>query len=224
MLPTISFLSSFLPIFSFVFFCLRNNTKELWVIFLYCVFSLLFDGFLFSSTWAFENKYLVWNIFAILEYTIITYFFYIIIQKRLVRILIVIFSIVYLVTFCIFATSNDDQFNSLLNAIGSVIILTLSLAFFVISMRTSEEPINLLSPVFLIVIALLLYVASTLFLYIIANRLTAREMEQYWGINHVSNILTNVIFAAAFLLFRFQKKNPSPENAAVDFTRSPDER
>jgi len=178
---------------------------------------------LFSSTWAFENKYLVWNIFAILEYIIITYFFYIIIQKRFVRVLIVIFSIVYLVTFCIFATSNDDQFNSLLNAIGSVIILTLSLAFFVISMRTSEEPINLLSPVFLIVIALLLYVASTLFLYIIANRLTAREMEQYWGINHVSNILTNVIFAAAFLLFRFQKKNPSPENAAVDFTRFPDE-
>ena len=103
-------------------------------------------------------------------------------------------------------------------------MLLLSLAFFVISMRTSEEPINLLSPVFLIVIALLLYVASTLFLYIIANRLTAREMEHYWGINHVSNILTNVIFAAAFLLFRFQKKNPSPENAAVDFTRFPDER
>ncbi|MDP4213028.1 MAG: hypothetical protein Q8918_18890 [Bacteroidota bacterium] len=103
-------------------------------------------------------------------------------------------------------------------------MLLLSLAFFVISMRTSEEPINLLSPVFLIVIALLLYVASTLFLYIIANRLTAREMEQYWGINHVSNILTNVIFAAAFLLFRFQKKNPYPENAAVDFTRFPDER
>jgi uncharacterized BrkB/YihY/UPF0761 family membrane protein len=103
-------------------------------------------------------------------------------------------------------------------------MLFLSLSFFVISMRPSEEPVDLLSPVFLIVIALLLYVASTLFLYIIANRLTAKEMEQYWGINHVSNILTNLIFAAAFLLFRFQNKNPSPEKTAVDFTRFSDER
>lgn len=154
----------------------------------------------------------------------LSYFFYLIINNRLIRLLILIFSAIYLIIFCLFVSSSDDHFNSILSAIGSVIMLFLSLSFFVISMRPSEEPVDLFSPVFLIVIALLLYVASTLFLYIIANRLTAREMEQYWGINHVSNILTNLIFAAAFLLFRFQKKNPPPEKTAVDFTRFSDER
>jgi hypothetical protein len=91
-------------------------------------------------------------------------------------------------------------------------------------MRTSQEQVNFYSPVFLIVIALLLYVASTLFLYIIASRLTVREMEQYWSINHWSNILTNLIFSAAFLLQHFQHKNPSPESPPVDFTRFPDDR
>lgn len=91
-------------------------------------------------------------------------------------------------------------------------------------MRTSEEPANLFSPIFLIVIALLLYVASTLFLYIIASRLSAKDMDKYWSINHVSNILTNLIFSVAFILFRYQKQNPTSENLAVDFTRSPDDR
>lgn len=224
MLPKISILSALLPITFFLLFCIKCNKKGLWVIFLYSILSFLFDVFLFSSHWAFENKYLVWNIFAILEFSMLSYFFYLIIDNQLIRWLILVFSAVYLIIFCLFVSSSDEHFNSILSAIGSVIMLFLSLSFFVISMRPSEEPVDLLSPVFLIVIALLLYVASTLFLYIIANRLTAKEMEQYWGINHVSNILTNLIFAAAFLLFRFQKKNPSPEKTAVDFTRFSDER
>jgi hypothetical protein len=91
-------------------------------------------------------------------------------------------------------------------------------------MRPTAESIDLFSPVFLIVIALLLYVASTLFLYIIASRLSDKEIEQYWAINHIANILMNLIFSVAFILYHSQKKNPTPINANVDFTRYPDDR
>lgn len=77
---------------------------------------------------------------------------------------------------------------------------------------------------FLVVVALIIYVASTLFLYVIASRLSDEEMGQYWSINHIVNILMNVIFSAAFFLNRPQKRNPILENAAVDFTRFPDDR
>jgi hypothetical protein len=91
-------------------------------------------------------------------------------------------------------------------------------------MKLTAEPTTLFSPTFLIVIALLLYVASTLFLYIIAGQLAEKEREKYWSINNVSNIITNLIFSVAFFLNRYQKKNPFPENAAVDFTSFPDDR
>lgn len=224
MLPKISILSALLPITFFLLFCFKCNKRGLWVIFLYSLLSFFFDVFLYSSRWAFNNKYLVWNIFAILEYCLLSYFFYLIIKIRAIRLLIFLFSAIYLAIFCLFVSSSDDHFNSVLSALSSVFMLFLSLTFFVIAMKPSQEPVNLFSPIFLIVIALLLYVASTLFLYIIANRLTTKEMEQYWGINHVSNILTNLIFAAAFLLYRFQKNNPIPEKTAVDFTRIPDDR
>ena len=224
MLTIISTLSALLPILFFVFFCIRNSTRELWVIFIYSIASFLFDGFLTSSSWAIDHKFLLWNVFAILEFCILSYFFYIIIKNRPIRILIQILAVLYLIAFSLFATSSNNHFNSILSAISSVIILTFCIVFFVLSMKITAEPTTLFSPTFLIVIALLLYVASTLFLYIIAGHLAEKEREKYWSINNVSNIISNLIFSIAFFLNRYQKKNPFPENAAVDFTSFPDDR
>jgi hypothetical protein len=91
-------------------------------------------------------------------------------------------------------------------------------------MKLTSESISFFSPFFLIVIALLIYVASTLFLYVVASRLSDKEMEHYWIINHVVNILMNLIFSLAFISFHSQRKNPSTENTPVDFTRLPDDR
>jgi len=91
-------------------------------------------------------------------------------------------------------------------------------------MNQNTESLNILNPVFLIVIALLFYVACTLFLFIIANKLSEGDMAKYWrNITVYSNILTNLLFAAAFLLYRFQHKNPTPGSHSVDFT-SPNDR
>jgi hypothetical protein len=137
--------------------------------------------------------------------------------------MIIIVAISYLLFLLLNYKADNDQFNSILNAINSVVILILSLSYFMYIMKPSTEPVNLLTPVFLIVIALLLYVASTLFLFIIASRLSQQEMKHYWIINSFSNILLSLLFSAAFILVRYQKKSPPPENRYVDFT-SPNDR
>ena len=85
-------------------------------------------------------------------------------------------------------------------------------------MKPTIEPINIFTPAFLISIALLINVSGTLFLNIIANRLTINEMEKYWNISNYSNIIMNLIFVSAFVLFYFQQKSIPPENHSVDFT------
>ncbi|HVY76126.1 MAG TPA: hypothetical protein VG890_14930 [Puia sp.] len=122
------------------------------------------------------------------------------------------------------ASTSDDHFNSILSAVGSVFLLTLCLIYLVHSMRLTTAPVSFFSPVFLIVIALLIYVASTLFLYIVASQLTEKEMDQYWSINHIVNILINVIASLAFISVRTQSKNPTPENQQLDFTPFSDDR
>ncbi len=111
-----------------------------------------------------------------------------------------------------------------MSAFGSVIILILSLSYFIIALRPTAVPVeNIFTPRFILVVAILLYVSSTLFLYIIANKLSEKEMAQYWGINAYSSILTSLIFSIAFIVFKYQKKSPTPESHSVDYT-SPNDR
>jgi hypothetical protein len=89
-------------------------------------------------------------------------------------------------------------------------------------MKPTSEPISIFTPALLISIAFLISVSSTLFLNIIANKLTISEMEKYWNISNYSNILMNIIFSSAFVLFYFQQKSKPPESHSVDFTRPND--
>ena len=130
----------------------------------------------------------------------------------------------YFIVFFILIKGITLQFNSVLSSFSQVIILVLCLIYLFSSMKHSVETINLINPMFLIVVALLLYVAFTLFLFVIANNLSAKEMAEYWGnITIYNNILTNLLFSTAFLLYRFQNKSSTPENQTVDFT-SPNDR
>jgi hypothetical protein len=119
-------------------------------------------------------------------------------------------SLIYLIIFIIFSKSDRVQFNSIMSSIGSVILLVMVLDYFIVVLKPTVEPAPLLTPVFVIVVGLLLYLASTFFLFVIASRLSAEEMQKYWSINTYANILTNLIISFAFLLSKTsaQKQNP----------------
>jgi hypothetical protein len=216
-LANLSFLSAILPILFFVVFCIKKATKEVWVIFAYCTVSFIIDAFS-NTPWGKEHKYLLWNLYSVFEFSFLSYFFYLIIHNSLIRVLIIAFSLIYLIVLFVFSKSDNDQFNSLISAIGSVIIIVLSLSYFMTAMKPTAEPVNILTSVFLIVIAIFIYVTSTLFLFLIASKLSDKEMHNYWRINDFSNILTNLILSTAFILYRYQHKKPPPENRPVDFT------
>jgi hypothetical protein len=195
----------------------------MWVIFLFCLVSIFFDFFLSFSKQAIDHRYFIWNIFSIVEYLFIGYFFYIILDYRLIRVLIWVFSLFYLLYFLFYLKFELTKFDSQLSAVESVLFLILSLVYFMNIMKPTVEPAkNIFTPVFLIVVGLLLFVSSTLFLFVVTSYLSEKEMAQFWIINTYANILTSFIFSAAFLLLYIQKKSPPPENRYVDFTSQND--
>ncbi len=204
-------------------FCLKTQEKGLWVIFFYSIASLITD-FVLSSNWGAHHTFLLWNIFTVIEYSILSLFFYLIINLRSIRALIFIIFVIYFIVFFIQIRNINVQYNSVLSFFSQVNILGLCLVYLFTGMKQNSESLDILNPLFVIVMAILLYVACTLFLFIIANKLSTKEMNEYWGgITVYSNMLTNFLFSAAFLLFRFQNKSTSPENHTVDFT-SPNDR
>jgi hypothetical protein len=201
--------------------CSKTHIKGFWVIFFYSIASFISDGFLANSGWAAEHKFFLWNIFTLVEYSLLSYFFYLTIKLRIIRLAIVVISIIYFILFLSLNKTIHDQFNSFLSFFSQVVILALCLIYFISRMKQPvEDSIDIFNPEFIIVIALLLYVACTLFLFIIANHLSVKEMNDYWIITNYSNILTNILFSTAFILYRSQNKKPTPESHTVDFTSS----
>ena len=105
-----------------------------------------------------------------------------------------------------------------MSTIGYVIHIILSLYFLMLTLKPLSEPSNIFTPIFLIVVGLLISIASTFFLFIIEPKLSEAEIHQYWSLNYYSTIISNIIFCAAFTMSRYQKKIPPPESQHVDFT------
>ncbi len=223
MLQKFSLVSSLLPIIFFLAFCLRTKEKGLWVIFFYTVTSLFFDAILLTTLWGINYKFILWNIFILVEFSFFSYFFYLTIKQRLIKSLIILCYIIFIVTYFLYGGSDKQRFNSLISAIEAVIFLLLSLGYFMIKLKPTAEPVNIYTPIFFAVFAILLYVTSTLFLYIIANKLTPKQFDKYWSINDFANIICNLIYSFAFILYGYQKKSLSHENHIVDYT-SPNDR
>jgi hypothetical protein len=220
---TVSLVTSFLPIIFFLVFCLKTKERGLWVNFFYISFALLIDIVTLTTSWGSANKYTLWNIFILVEFTFLSYFFYLVIQQRLVRSLIILTYLVFFVIYAFYVNNDKGKFNSFLSAIESVILLIYTLSYFMMIMRPTEVPVKIFNPTLLIVFSILVYLSSTTFLYVIVNNLTEQQFQKYWSINDLANIVCNLTYSFAFILYGYQRKNPPHENQFVDYT-SPNDR
>ena len=130
---------------------------------------------------------------------------------------------IYLIFFVILLKLNSDEYKSTSNAIGSLMVLTLSIYYLINFSVKSTGSESIMSPNFLIVVALMLNVSSTLFVSLISNNLTESELSKYWYITNIAVIGTNILISIAFVMQKY-RKIPSPNgNQNVDFT-FPDDR
>jgi hypothetical protein len=202
---------------------LKTKEKGLWVIFFYISFAFFLDIAILATAWGKANKYTLWNVFILVEFTFLSYFFYLVIKQRLVRSLIIFSYLAFFVVYFFVVNHDKEKFNSFLSAIESVLLLILSLSYFTIVMRPTAVPVTIFNPTLLVVFSILVYLASTTFLYVIANNLTEKQFHKYWSINDFANIICNLIYSFAFILYGYQKKRQSRENQIVDYT-SPNDR
>jgi amino acid transporter len=118
--------------------------------------------------------------------------------------------------------SKKTNFDSISASIESVTIIILSIIYFFEQINQQQENFIYSSANFWIVLAIMVYLSGTLFLFIMARNLPEKELEKYWVINNVSNVVTNIIFCVAFLVNRFASPNPSAEKHYMDYNNIPE--
>ncbi len=193
-------LSTLLLIIFYLIFFKRNNDKKFWVIFFYVLLSFVADILLLKIK--IYGTYF-YGFFTLAEYTIFCYFIYLSYKRKPFKQLLIwcypVFCLV-LVYSIMHKYITNYSFDYLSSSFEAILLIILSILIFYEQLQNPEINIVYASKSFWIIIAILIYMSATLFLFISTSILSSdfQLIKTLWLINNGANIIKNILFAIAF--------------------------
>ncbi len=208
LLANSSSISGILPIIFFFIFFRRNKELVLWVVFLYTLLSFSTDIAFFIAKSKVAHFRILYS-FTIIEYTFFSIFLYLNLKSSIIKRFLLLGSLFfYFFALYSIAKTTDYKFDSLSASVESTLIILYSILFFFEQLKSPENTFIYSSKNFWITVAILVYLAATLFLFISSAYISDEERKAYWPINHVANIIKNILISFAFIL-KTKGKQPS---------------
>lgn len=210
-LKILSGFSAILPIVFFLLFLKRNNEKKLWVIFAYVVLSFLTDITNGSLPKDSQLKFYFFSLFTLIEYTLFSVFLYLNFKSKTIKWLILSTLPLFFIL-VVYSIANRDQaknFDAIPASLESILIIIFCVCFFFEQIRDMEISFIYASKTFWIIVAILVYMSATFFLFVSAEFLTQQERAAYWFINLISNLIKNILLTIAFIMPNYK---PQPLN------------
>lgn len=202
----LAYYSDLLPISIFLLLLFSQRGKislPLWVILFYCIYSFVSNTLLYNQKETTYNlSWLIYGTFTIIEYsTFALAICYLLIRNRIKLVLIYI-SICFIL-FCIISLlfKPNYRFDSLHISIEAIILLGFCIVYLFEQISMPEVVFLYASYHFWIIIGILIYLAVTFFLYAFASNLPYKILNEYWIINHFGNILKNIMFTIAIIIY-----------------------
>ena len=188
----------------FLFFKRISKIVELRVIFLYVLTSLIFN-FLLG---AFQSKASsIIGIFAIIEYSFFSTFFYLCIRnEKFKKLILIVFAISLGVELLLFY-SPKVNIGFWTPLIVAILIVIYSVFFFYEEVNSPKTLFIYQSYNFWIVVGCIIYVSGTLFLFLYTSDIQDKQKNSLWSINIVFEIVKNIFFSIAFIVARNNKQN-----------------
>lgn len=184
--------------------------------FFYVIVSFLIDFLVANTRFGQENKHSITGVFTILEFLTLAIFFQLSYNSgKIKKLSIIITLIVFSFLLANFIKSDRREFDSTSASMESITLIIFSIIYFFEEINKPQPYFIFSSSNFWIVLGILIYMSSTLFLFIIVNNLSPEERDKYWTINTVSSILTNIIFCIGFIRNKYAHSSPSLENSSL---------
>lgn len=208
-LTSLSLLSGLLPIIFFLVFRNRNKEGRLWVIFAYAFTSFITDFVNHSFALPRQAIFYLFSFFTIIEYSLFAFFLYLNLESKNLKRGIVAGSALFFgfALYNIIDTVNYN-FDALPASVECILVIIFCVSFFYEQINNTEVSFVYASKKFWIIVAILIYLSATLFLFISSMYLTLEERREYWFINSISNFLKNVLLSIAFMLPNHKTTSP----------------
>lgn len=208
-LYNVSIYSDLLPIAIFlIFFKKIKKKKDLLALVLYVTVSFVIVNILDNVTFKIPpaSERLLFSFLTITEYSCFSFFFYRNIISKYLKKLIIIITISFILFCIIYAIYAPNlPIDSIPIGIETIIILGVSFGFFYEMMNDSKTIFIHTDYRFWIVLAFMIYLAGSFFIYIFANQIPKAELPKYWMFTYVFYAIKNILFSLSMLIFIFQK-------------------
>lgn len=209
LIALLAFFTEILPIVFYLIFLKRNRGEGLWVIFLYCILSVLTEilaGIL--------RLPIIVDFYNIVQFTLFSLFFYFSLKDKRFKYIPIIGAVIfYVIAIRNFSNTGFDSFSL---SLASIFFIPYCILLLYEQMRDSNIMIVYTDKKFWIIVAFFLYFSGTLFLYIYINTLPKEQQSNYWSINNFFEILKNILFCIAFIMKKRDKSEYSIENLNPD--------
>lgn len=195
---------------------LINLKKSNWVTILIGIYGLVF--FVFNNYYdyipkAFINVY--FPLYTYLEYLVFSAILWVNIPKKNIRILIILFSVLFLVFQVVYLfTSKLQKLDTVPIGIETILIFIYVFLFLhaFFTKNIAEYIYN--NYCFWICIGLLIYLGGSFFLNILANHVS--NISDYWYLTFIAETIKNILFAIA--VFILAKSNLKTKNSSQPST------
>ena len=156
--------------------------------------------------------YIIYDIFTIVEFGLFSLFFTYIINeakiKKIISLVFIVFIIFNVVDY--FFLRKEGAFNSTNVGVAAVLIISMCIYYFYYQLKKPDTFLIYNTQNFWIIIAFLIYVSGTFFLYLMAENMIEEKTfaKQYKMINSSFIILKNIFLFIAMLI-KPEKKSTS---------------
>ena len=210
MLTTVTYSYLLLPL---CFILIKGKFKHR-ILALLVLYGTLFFGVLFifqSLPQNFLNNYFL-GFYTLLEYSFFAYFFWLCIQSKGFRKIIILISILFVLYQFFYITSvNFTRLDSISIGIETILVFIYIFYFFYEFSKNTKDVFIYNHYGFWLAVGIMIYLGGSFFFYILINSLTESEIDKFSNMTYVAEITKNLLFAFSIFIY---KKHPvnKPQN------------
>ena len=200
-------------IFPLTFLVTLLKTRKTILFSVYGIIFFLLNFFLYLYTNLALRKFYS-SSYTILEYLFFSWILWKEIRNQQFRIAMLILSVLFF-TFQIFYYYNSsmNHIDSVPVGIETILLLVYILFFFYQYFKETDTNYIYNEPCFWLAFGILIYLGGSFFFNILAGHLSEEEMRKYWYITYIAEIIKNILFVIAMILYARQTKKTVREKS-----------
>lgn len=192
--------SALLPIATNLILFKKIKSWQLWVISFYCLYSFSNDLFILNRFSKGKEISTLLYSFTVVEYLVFaTYLWAVLNSKLLKKVLLTVSALFTLYCFFYIVQKPFSKFDSVQTSIEAIVIFSFCIIYLFEQINQPQIIFIYSSYHFWIIIGILIYLAGTFFFFVYASNLSNSEIDSFLIINHISNILKNLLFVIGII-------------------------